>query len=178
MEKFTLKSGNKTSFKEMGAIEADSPAKDYKKGYYGEGKSSPAKQAIGGDAGEQLTSWNKYKAEKSKKNFDARQASKQKGKDFVKNLKAKGDLASKKPTSTLSRTAKTLQNTPKQYVKTAKNVAKKALKGAGRLAGGLGVATTLYSMYKSGQKHSGGKAVKGQKTGVVAPKKSIYDKKK
>ena len=30
MEKFTLKSGNKTSFKEMGAIEADSPAKDYK----------------------------------------------------------------------------------------------------------------------------------------------------
>ena len=56
--------------------------------------------------------------------------------------------------------------------------AKKVLKAGGRVAGGLGVAATLYDMYKSGQKHSGGKAVKGQKTGVVAPKKSIWNKKK
>ena len=56
MEKFTLKSGNKTSFKQMGS----SPAKDYKKGYYGEGKSSPAKQAIGGGAGEAIKHHKKY----------------------------------------------------------------------------------------------------------------------
>jgi hypothetical protein len=42
MAEFNLKSGNTTPFKMMG--------------------SSPLKQAIGGDAGEQLTSWNKYKA--------------------------------------------------------------------------------------------------------------------
>ena len=71
-------------------------------------------------------------------------------------------MVSKKPTSTLGRVA---------------NIGKKALKTGGRLAGGLGLVAMAYDAYKSGQKHSGGKAVKGQKTGVVAPKTSIWDKK-
>ena len=48
---FDLKSGNSTSFKMMG--------------------SSPLKQAIGGDAGEVVSHWNKYKKNKAwKKSFD------------------------------------------------------------------------------------------------------------
>ena len=64
---------------------------------------------------------------------------------------------------------------------------KKVGRGASRILGGLGVVATMHDMYKSGQKHSGGKAWKGQKTGVVTPKgdfwkgtkkktKSIYKK--
>ena len=142
------------------------------------------------------------KAKKFKQKFDARQVSKQKGKDFVKNLKTKGDLVSKKPASILDRTTKAFKNTPKQFAKNAKTILATNLKsagkqivkkGAGRLVGAaLGPVTTVaglaYGAYKSGQKHSGGKAVKGQKTGIVTPdpkksiynqpKKSIYDKKK
>ena len=157
--------------------------------------SSPVKQKPGGIKGEAIDHWNKYKKiktqnkaidklltdkniskidferklakitntvnpypkTKAEKNFDARQASKQKGKDFVKNLKTKGDLVSKKPSGNIAQAFKTT---------------------AGKVLGGLGVAATLYDFYKSGQKHSGGKAVKGQKTGVVAPKTSIWNKKK
>ena len=58
--------------------------------------------------------------------------------------------------------------------------AKKVLKVGGKIAGGLGVAGTLYDMYKSGQEHSGGKAVKGQKSFMADAKKntkSIFKKK-
>jgi len=62
---------------------------------------------------------------------------------------------------------------------------KQILKKVGKVARFAGKATGvglvgegLYQAYKSGQKHSKGKAVKGQKTGVVTPKKSIYDKPK
>ena len=75
------------------------------------------------------------------------------------------DLVSKKPTSTLGRVA---------------NIGKKALKTGGRLAGGLGLVAMAYDAYKSGQKHSGGKAVKGQKSFMADAKKntkSIYKKK-
>ena len=44
---FTMRSGNTTPFKQMG--------------------SSPLKQAIGGDAGEQITAWNKHVADKASK---------------------------------------------------------------------------------------------------------------
>ena len=46
-------------------------------------------------------------------------------------------------------------------------------KGAGRLLGGpAGLVTGLaYGAYKSGQKHSGGKAVKGQKSFMTEAKK-------
>jgi hypothetical protein len=138
--------------------------------------------------------------------FKARQASKLKGKEFVKNLKTKGDLATKAKTNikpdlglykkaklktnvatdfkvnlkkgkdALSRTAKGFGNTTKQLAKGAKQ----ALKIGGRLAGGLGIAAMGYDAYKSGQKHSGGKAVKGQKSFMAGAKKktkSIYNKK-
>ena len=55
---------------------------------------------------------------------------------------------------------------------------KKVGRVAGRALGAAGVAATMYDMYKSGQKHSGGKAVKGQKTGIIKPSKSIYNKPK
>ena len=58
--------------------------------------------------------------------------------------------------------------------------AKKVLKVGGKITGGLGIAGTLYDMYKSGQEHSGGKAVKGQKSFMADAKKntkSIYKKK-
>ena len=68
-----------------------------------------------------------------------------------------------------------------------KAAAKKAATKVIRRAGPIGVATTLYDFYKSGQKNSGGKAVKGQKpfmknalkkTGrLVKNRKSIYKKK-
>ena len=44
---FTMRSGNTTPFKQMG--------------------SSPLKQTIGGDAGEQITAWNKHVADKASK---------------------------------------------------------------------------------------------------------------
>jgi len=40
------------------------------------------------------------------------------------------------------------------------------------LAGGLGVVAMAYDAYKSGQKHSGGKAVKGQKSFMADAKKN------
>ena len=55
---------------------------------------------------------------------------------------------------------------------------KKFGRAAGRVLGAAGVATTLYDMYKSGQKHSGGKAWKGQKTGIIKPQKDFYKKAK
>tara|TARA_R100000544_G_C2217515_1_gene55449 strand:- start:159 stop:392 length:234 start_codon:yes stop_codon:yes gene_type:complete len=68
-----------------------------------------------------------------------------------------------------------------------KSVAKKVATKVIRRAGPLAVASTLYDFYKSGQKNSGGKAVKGQKsfmknslkkTGrLVKNRKSIYKKK-
>ena len=94
-----------------------------------------------------------------------------------------------------SKVVNAFKNTPKQYVKgskemlkttnrnmisASKQVVKKALRGAGRLAGGLGVVAIAYDAYKSGQKHSGGKAVKGQKSFMADAKKntkSIYKKK-
>ena len=50
-----------------------------------------------------------------------------------------------------------------------------------KIAAPLTVAATLYDMYKSGQKRSGGKAVKGQKSFMEDAKKktkSIWNKKK
>ena len=55
---------------------------------------------------------------------------------------------------------------------------KKFGRAAGRALGAAGVATTLYDMYKSGQKHSGGKAWKGQKTGIIKPQGDFWKKAK
>ena len=95
--------------------------------------SSPVKQ----DYHEALDHWREYRADKikkdihleRKKNFDKFQAQKQKGQEFVKNLKNKGDLA--------SRTTKAFKDTSKQLAKGGKQILKKG----GRFLGGktLGV---------------------------------------
>ena len=225
---FKLKSGNKSSFKNLG--------------------SSPIYQKPGGIKGEAIDHWNKYKSSQAKwakahdaaidrlatnpktanlpaKEFDAlldktsklytKQAPKAKvkapkakvsvsklpplstaKKELAKKLSTKtvekGDLVSKKPTSITSGTTKAMKNVPKQFtnlsktkmlkeVPRAKRMLKQVVKAGriglkGSIAGGL-ITEGLLAAYKSGQKHSGGKAVKGQKTGVVAPKKSIFKKK-
>ena len=134
-----------------------------------------------------------------KEGFKARQISKQKGKDFVKNLKTKGDLVSKKPTSTgykphkvgtfngrdvtftkHKRIEKPLSARGKAQKKAIKKFAGKATKVASKIAAPLGVAATLYDFYKSGQKHSGGKARKDQKSFMADTKKKtkfIWNKK-
>jgi len=66
----------------------------------------------------------------------------------------------------------------KRHEAANKAVRAKVGRVAGRALGAVGVAATLRDMYKSGQKHSGGKAVKGQKTGIIKPSKSIYNKPK
>ena len=120
------------------------------------------------------------KSAKYKQNFDARQVSKQKGKDFVKNLKTKGDLVSKKPTSTLSRAA----NVAKKVLGTnLKSAGKQVLKGVAagartNIAGALLGAAAGYA-YKKGQEVSGGKVNPNQKSIIKEGKKkgSIYGKK-
>ena len=99
--------------------------------------------------------------------------------DFnLENKKAQNvKLAKVNKKSTLSRVTKAFKDTPKQLAK-GKKFAKKALKIGGRSLGLASLGVMAYDAYKSGQKHSGGKAFKGQKTGVVTPKKSIYDKPK
>ena len=140
---FKLRSGNKSSFKDMG--------------------SSPVKQKPGGIVGEAVDHWQKYKAKKKAfKEFDKWHKTLEKSDRYYREnpqyKKPVKDLISKKPSGNIAQAFKTT---------------------AGKVLGGLGVAATLYDFYKSGQKHSGGKAVKGQKTGVVAPdpKKSIFKKK-
>ena len=94
--------------------------------------------------------------QKARDNFNKRQTSKSTAKNFVKNLNIK------KPTTGLN---------------TLKNV----VKGAGRLLGGAGLLTTMYDMYKSGQKISGGKINPNQKSIMAEGKKktkSIFNKKK
>ena len=59
-------------------------------------------------------------------------------------------------------------------------IAKTIVKGASKALTAVAVPLTLYDMYKSGQKHSGGKAVKGQKSFIKEAKgktKSIFKKK-
>jgi len=107
-----------------------------------------------------------------KEKFDLRQASKETAKKFVDDPRIKR----KTTTSTLERATKAFTNTSKQLFKqgakeTMKKVASKAFLPAA-------VAVEMHDMYKSGQKHSGGKAWKGQKTGIIKPSKSIYNKPK
>ena len=71
------------------------------------------------------------------------------------------------------------KDTKMAKVQNIKKIAKKALKVGGRVLGVTGVASTLYGMYKSRQKHSGGKAIKGQKSFMTEAKKktkSIFKK--
>ena len=96
-----------------------------------------------------------------------------KGSNYPKGFNYKGSSASITPGYDGTKIAKDLVSK-----KPSGNIAQVFKTTAGKVLGGLGVAATLYDMYKSGQKHSGGKAVKGQETGVVTPKTSIWNNKK
>ena len=115
----------------------------------------------------------------AKEKFDLRQASKQKAKNFVIDLKIK-----RLPKSlVLVQSYEGFSDAEwarfeKANKATSIRDLKKFGRAAGRALGAAGVATTLYDMYKSGQKHSGGKAWKGQKTGIIKPQKDFYKKAK
>ena len=189
-KKFTLKSGNTTPFKKMG--------------------SSPAKQRVHSDSwltehGKKLVKEARIKEAQAKmpKNFNI------KGGPSTTPGYSTTKIA-KNPASTLGRTTKAMQNVPKQFTKVTttnlksagkqfatkakglgqgklgKVVTKVAKKGVGRLAGGTAgvLAGLAYEAYKSGKKHSGGKA--GSKEGQAkwkaqkekAPKSDIWGKNK
>ena len=125
---------------------------------------------------EKTPGYESTKAAKHKQSFDKFQTQVKKGKKFVKNLKAKGDLVSKKPSGNITQALKGV----KKVLKQAKTIRTGLNKITGKVIAPLGVGATLYDMYKSGQKHSGGKAVKGQKSFMEDAKKktkSIFKKK-
>ena len=148
---FKLKSGNASAFKNLGS----SPMKEFN-------MTGSIK------AGEKIVS-----------KVDVANALKVKTQNFRDAANKIKTVSSK--TNKGSKVINAFKNTPKQYVKPAKEIAKKGLKKiVSKVVAPLAVATTLYDMYKSGQKHSGGKAVKGQKSFMADAKKntkSIYKKK-
>ncbi len=177
MSNFNLKSGNATPFKQMG--------------------SSPAKQSIGGDAGEAVDHWKKYKSAKKaakgvKKGVDkvqmGRNYNPDKGKlgyevkKIVSKVKGKAQEIARRVTkpSHGDSYAKMAQGKyGKKLVAARKLITKVTKKGVGKLAGAaLGPAATVaglaYGAYKSGQKHSGGKAgsKEGQAKWKTAKKKA------
>ena len=152
---FKLKSGNTTSFKDMG--------------------SSPVKQnKPGGGAGEVIDHWDKYRKAKALKQdaaVDKLLTKKNISKiDFEKQLAKITKTVDPYPkkSTTLSRTTKAFSNTPKQLRRTKKStvkqgfkkgVAKRSLvsKVVGKAAIPLAVGEFMYGAYKSGQKSSGGR---------------------
>jgi hypothetical protein len=156
---FKLKSGNKPGFKKMGS----SPAKDMKTGSYKQSFESPAKQTVGGDAGEVIDHWKKYQAEKGKmpKNFNI------KGSPDVWDAQSKDILSRNKPSKLikvpdvdvinkkLTDIGKgTTKKVTKKVVK--KGLGKTILKGAGKVAkfaakriGPVGAAITAYEVAKA-----------------------------
>lgn len=117
---FNLKSGNTTSFKQMG--------------------SSPVKQAVGGGAGEAVAHWKKYNNQaRTSMNIDLSKMSK-------KAQLQKLATEVKKPTSTLGRVTKALKNTSKQLAKPGLKIAKQIGK---RFLGPVGVALTAYDVAKT-----------------------------
>ena len=118
----------------------------------------------------------------AKEKFDLRQASKQKAKNFVKDPRIKRPKRLPK-SLVLGQSYEGFSDAEwarfeKANKATSIRDLKKFGRAAGRALGAAGVATTLYDMYKSGQKHSGGKAWKGQKTGIIKPQKDFYKKAK
>jgi len=136
---FKLKSGNASAFKNMGS----SPVKQDNFNKTGGKSTTPG-----------YSTTKTAKAKNLKKNFDAFQSQKQKGKEFVKNLKTNARVKPltkvKKPTSTLSKVTKTFKNTAKQLVKPGLKVAKQITK---RFLGPVGVALTAYDVGKYAYKN-------------------------
>ena len=115
-------------------------------------KSSPAKQKsnmpkdfnmIGSSGSGKKILTKQEKSAKHKQNFDARQASKQQGKEFVENLKKRGDLTPKAETKMA--TDFNYENKKAQR-QTLKKVAKKGGKQILKRLGPVGVAITAYEV--------------------------------
>ena len=120
----------------------------------------------------------------SKKTFERIQTQRQKGKEFVKNLKIKGPKRLPK-NLVLGQSYEGFSDAEWAKFEKGHKAANKAEwarvgRVAGRALGVAGVGSIMYDFYKSGQKHSGGKAVKGQKSFMADARKktkSIYNKK-
>ena len=84
-----------------------------------------------------------------------------------------GDKASTTPGYSTTKIAKA-----KSFSTGSKKILSRAAKASRAFRGaGAGLVAELgYRAYKSGQKHSGGKAVKGQKTNALNMRKSIFKK--
>ena len=94
------------------------------------------------------------KDQKFKKNFDARQVSKQKGKEFVKNLKTKSYPGQELNEALKKAVNKNLNPKPKKIVhkgavNIAKNVGRKVAKFAAKRLGPVGAAITAYDVVKT-----------------------------
>ena len=94
-------------------------------------------------------------------------------KNVPKGFNMIGDKASTTPGYSTTKIAKA-----KSFSTGSKKILSRAAKASRALRGaGAGLIAELgYRAYKSGQKHSGGKAVKGQKTNALNMRKSIFKK--
>ena len=107
--------------------------------------SSPAKQAIGGDAGEVIDHWKKYKAQKDQtskmpKNFNMS------GKDTWVDESKKILDKSKNKTNIFKKSWTNLKSAGKQALKAAKPITKAATTVGKRFLGPVGVALTAYDI--------------------------------
>ena len=109
--------------------------------------------------------------------------------NMPKGFNVKGSSSSTTPkystpkSSSYTASSSSVSSGATQYPRRAKSIANRIglpKKIISKIAAPLTIAATLYDMYKSGQKHSGGKAVKGQKSFMEDAKKktkSIFKKK-
>ena len=104
------------------------------KGFSGFGN-SPIKQVTGAHGTEATEHWKKYQASK---------------------VTDSGVTEATTKKAVIEGSKKGLKTTAKKIISER---AKDILKTGSRFLGGIGVLSSLYGMYKSGQKHSGGKAV-------------------
>ena len=146
--------------------------------------SSPAKQAVGGGAGEAIEHHRKYKAAKEAKSYTnpsqgVKKAISKKGSMNAntkmvrqKNLGAtttKLAKVSKKPTSTLGRVTTAFQNTPKQLAKGGKGIINSLTKpGADYGTSNLGTKNSLKSEVSRGTKQFV-ESAKGKMKGIKVP---------
>ena len=199
---FKLKSGNASAFKNLGS----SPAKQKDFNFTGDKASTTPKYNIKKKGnfnftGDSKSTTPKYSTTKAAKTQNFRnEANKIKTVSSKTNVKTKVVNANKSSVRLGSKnTLKSeLKKGTKQFVESAKGQMKglnppkvsskivkiaseagKAARFAGKAVSAAVVPLTLYDMYKSGQKQSGGKAVKGQKSFLADAKKntkSIFEK--
>jgi hypothetical protein len=149
---FKLKSGNASAFKNLGSSPAKGviptssqmPPNWNTKGSSGAGPKIWTKQQIAGNTKAALKDPN-IKTVSSKTNVGTKVV----------------DAVPKKPTSVLGKTTNII-----------KRAGKTILKGASKVILPVAIGAELVDMYTSGQKHSGGKAIKGQKSFMADAKKN------